>query len=337
MKFMGKEVIANDFLTSSYLNAASLVENNGCRLTYDELMFVINHQPDFDAKDGFVYKNFNGLRFSEDECIDLDRIRTNLELLGNPDVTPNLEEDRGVGMYKPRIKAMENAFPDVDDEYRLRMGKAFLMRTLESKILRNCFIGGRYNNGQVIANLDHRINHKKHKGNETIDFVKELLVDYFDPKYDLLSGSYKPCKAYNGDVIELLDNNPEIVADVVYLDPPYGGDSTDYAFLYQFLEEYIYSQKMDQIDHIKKFGKRFVNKKTYEENFVELLKRLDNFPIWMLSYNDSSWADKDTIVDLLSLYRKNVSVHEVDNYMYNYRSEKKKKVGTEYIFIARDE
>ena len=363
MKFMGKEVIANDFLTSSYLNALALVENPGYRLTFEEMMFVVNNQPKYDVKDGFIYKNYKDIRFTEKECIDLDRFRINLSLLGNSDVSPTLGNDRGVGMYRHRIEGMNRDIPQIphlfsdnqrasfdawfsrynsmtsesvihSDDKRIRMAKAFLLRNMESNILKNCFLGGRYNNGQVIANLDHRINHKNHNGAENIDFIKELLVDYFNPKYDILEGSYKPCVSLNCDIIELLENS-DFVTDVIYLDPPYGGASTDYAYLYQFLEEYIYGEKMDEIDHIQNYGKRFVSKKTYEEHFLKMLELIDRFPIWMLSYNDSSWESKERIIELLSKFRNNVTVHEVNNYIYKYRSDKTDKTGVEYIFIAK--
>ena len=386
MKNMGKRVIANDFLTSSYLNALALVENPGYLLNYDEMMFVVNNEPEYNVEDGFVYKNYLNKRFTDKECRDLDKFRINLSLLDNSYKagvgflntrttiikSPFGSIDRGVDMFKHRIKQMEtygkgaeehdrriglyfdenmnldfkqwfvkynqkfsNSIFSHDNE-RIMMGKAFLLRNMESNILRNCFIGGRYNNGQVIANLAHRQQHEKHNGLTDIDFVKELLKDYFSEKYDgLLSGENKRCLALNCDIITLLENT-NFVTDVVYLDPPYGGASSDYAYLYQFLEEYVYGDTINNLEHIKNYGKRFVNGKTYEENFIHLLELLKRFPTWILSYNDSSWQNKDYIISLLSRYKKYVKVHDINDYVYLYRNNKKEKSGTEYIFVARD-
>ncbi|MFW5891068.1 MAG: hypothetical protein ACOCUI_02515, partial [bacterium] len=280
--------------------------------------------------------------------------------------------DRGIDIYKQRIKQMEKYgkgsenhdrriglyFDDdlnIDfkqwfskynekfskavfqhDEKRIMMGKAFLLRNMENNILSNCFIGGRYNQGQVIAKLSHRLDHPKHKNINDIDFTKRLLEDYCKvEKYDwiLNNSNKKPCLALNCDIIELLKNS-DFSTDLIYLDPPYGGASSDYAYLYQFLEEYIYGEKIENLKHIQKYGKRFSNSKTYEDNFIKLLELIDRFPIWVISYNDSSWQNKDYIKKMLQKFRKNVKVFNINNYVYKYRDDKTNKSGTEYIFLA---
>lgn len=386
MREIGKRVISNDFLTSSYLNALALVENPGYVLNYDEMMFVINNKSCYDEKEAFVYKNYKDIRFTEKECLDLDRFRINLSLLNNSYKssvgflntkttvvkTPFGMIDRGVDMLKHRIKQMEKygkgseehdrrigLYFDKDmnldfrqwfekynqrfttaifnhEEDRIMMGKSFLLRNMENNILNNCFIGGRYNEGQVISRVDHRLQHEKHRGVANINFVKVLVEDYVKfGRYDrfLFEGNKQPCLALNCDIIELLEST-NFVSDLIYLDPPYGGASSDYAYLYQFLEEYIYGEKIENLEHIQKYGKRFSNAKTYEENFVKLLGLIDRFPIWVLSYNDSSWQSKDYIVNLLKSFRKNVKVFSIDNYIYNYRDDKTKKSGTEYVFLV---
>jgi len=386
MKEIGKRVISNDFLTSSYLNALSLVENPGHVLSYEEMMFVMNNVPDYDVTDGFVYRNYKDIRFTEKECEDLDRFRINLALLDdsyksgvgfmNTKTTvvkaPFGGIDRATDMLKHRVKQMDQygkgsenhdrrigLYYDKDmnldfyqwfakynkrfssaifnhDEERIMMGKAFLLRNMESNILSNCFIGGRYNNGQVIANLEHRQSHEKHNLVNDINFSQVMLNDYLkNGKYArLVTGeTQQPCLALNCDIIELLENT-DFVTDIVYLDPPYGGASSDYAYLYQFLEEYVYGVKIDQLEHIQKYGKRFSNSKTYEENFVRLLELTERFPVWVLSYNDSSWQSKDYIMNLLKKYRANVRAFDINNYIYKYRDDKASKPGTEYVFVA---
>ena len=210
-----------------------------------------------------------------------------------------------------------------------------MLRNIEYIILKNCFLGGRYNNGQVIADLSHRQDHDKHKSSKTkeVNFVRELILDFTANKYTDIFDTYNQCLSFNCDVIHLLQNT-EFVADVAYIDPPYGGGSTDYAHMYQFLEEYIYSEKIENIPHVKNYGKRFVNRKGYEENFIEMLSLLERFPIWVMSYNDSSWRSKDYLVEKLKKHKKNVRVHVVE-YEYKYRKEKN-KAGVEYIFVASD-
>jgi adenine-specific DNA-methyltransferase len=141
--------------------------------------------------------------------------------------------------------------------------------------------------------------------------------------------------ALNCDIIELLENT-DFTTDLVYIDPPYGGHSSDYGYMYQFLEEYIYGEKYEDLEYIKEYGKRFVNSKTYEENFVKMLNLMERFPAWLVSYNDSSWESKEYIVDLLKRFKSHVAAYEVDNIDYRYRTERKKKAGIEYIFYARN-
>jgi adenine-specific DNA methylase len=386
MKLMGKSVVCNDFLTSSYMNALSLVENPGFTLDYDEMMFVINNEPDYDKEEGFVYKNHCGVTFTEKECIDLDKFRINLSLLDNSYKAgvgfmntkttavkaPFGGIDRGLDLYKHRVKQLqkygkgsetrdrriglyfdekmnldfEQWFSKYNKKFssllfshedeRLMMGKAFLLRNMESNVLRNCFVGGRYYKRQVIATIEQRNKHPMHRGINEISFIQKLIKDYFSGKYDdFVFSENKRCLALNSDIIELLQNT-DFTTDLIYFDPPYGGSSTDYAYLYQFLEEYIHGKKISELEHIVKYGKRFVSKKTYEENFVKLLELSSRFPVWMLSYNDSSWETKEYITKLLKKYKKRVDVFEINNYVYNYRENKKAKSGCEYIFLARD-
>lgn len=88
-KLMGKQVIANDLLTSSYLNAVAFVENPGIKLTEDEKTFLLhNKNPN---KGTFVEDNYLGIsfrkpgqtcrynKFTLKECQHLDNFRANVD------------------------------------------------------------------------------------------------------------------------------------------------------------------------------------------------------------------------------------------------------------------
>ena len=98
-------------------------------------------------------------------------------------------------------------------------------------------------------------------------------------------------KCFNEDIIELLNSDkltPIFTKEgkrLVYIDPPYGGQTSDYPKLYSFLEEYIYLKPLDEIEKIQKFN-RYSKKKGYEEQFIEFLDALDKtklFDIWIHS------------------------------------------------------
>ena len=123
-------------------------------------------------------------------------------------------------------------------------------------------------------------------------------------------------ECFNEDIIELL-NSGQLTSiftkegkRLCYIDPPYGGQSSDYPKLYSFLEEYIYMKPLDQIEKIQKFN-RYAKAKGYEEQFVEFLDALaktELFDIWVLSYNESSWKPIEEIITLLKKYKPNVVV-----------------------------
>ena len=140
-------------------------------------------------------------------------------------------------------------------------------------------------------------------------------------------------KCFNEDIIELL--NSEKLTPIFsqenkrlcYIDPPYGGQSSDYPKLYSFLEEYIHMKPLNEIEKIQKFN-RYAKKKGYEEQFKKLLESLHDsklFDVWVLSYNESSWCHIDEIVSMLKQYKKNVIIKKKE-YQYNYR---KNEIGTE--------
>ena len=133
-------------------------------------------------------------------------------------------------------------------------------------------------------------------------------------------------KCFNEDVIELL-NSGKLTSiftkdgkRLCYIDPPYGGQSSDYPKSYSFLEEYIHMKPLNEIEQIQKFN-RYAKKKGYEEQFIEFLDSLNNtqlFDIWVVSYNESSWKPIEEIVVLLKKYKKNIIVKKKE-YQYNYR------------------
>lgn len=171
-------------------------------------------------------------------------------------------------------------------------------------------------------------------------------------------------KCFNEDVIELLKSKQLDVIftkegkRLIYLDPPYGGQSSDYPKLYSFLEEYIHMKPLAEIEQIQKFN-RYAKAKGYEEQFVEFLDVLAEtklFDIWVLSYNESSWKPIEEIITLLQKYKKNVVVKQ-KKYQYNYRkneitksvekdvfgeeyeveTNKGKREGVEYLIICKDD
>ncbi|MHA2279333.1 MAG: DNA adenine methylase [Promethearchaeota archaeon] len=410
-KMMGKRVLANDLLTSSYMNAVAFVENPGIKLTNEEKDYLLNHHNP--NKGTFVEDNYLGVqyrpkgkdcrfnKFTLQECQHLDNFRANvdslcdrhlesLSLAANAAVVLRLpfgNVDQSHDIMKHRVKQEKHFGKDsdkcdrrigiyYDDEYNLRFDKWFLkyvddfmkagdasnpkghdvkikraafFANLQQHVLRDCFVGGRMHQGQVLAEIDPRLSHQKNQlkrhfvndGSSEMNFHSQQGEQrrpgeglkwwtFADLK---LPGS---CLAVNMDVVELLQKD-FCQVDCVYFDPPYGGQSSDYATMYRFLEEYVYEDKLENLPHIARHAQRFIKKKDYEDHFAEMLEAAEHIPLWLFSYNDSSWKGIDYITDLIRQYRSKVEIEILTaDYRYLYRKvQGRKSKSTEYLIIAR--
>ena len=76
------------------------------------------------------------------------------------------------------------------------------------------------------------------------------------------------------------------------------------------------------MEHIQKGAKRFAKKKGYQEHFEHLLSLCGDFPVWLTSYNESSYANLDLITSTIKNAGKStVKVFEVP-ITYQYRKGK---------------
>ena len=379
-KAMGKKVICNDLLTSSTITAVCLLENSSIPLTPEEIKFLCKNEPD--ECGSFVLDNYKDKFFTEKECKFLDKYRRNVELLCGDkfycgidlinkatlssipnsnfsvygkdlkklrsthdpsksfwtekwrDTTRKRRDDNNEIMFGPAINEMS-------DKYKA----SFSLMAIENHINQHCFLGGRYYQGQIIADLEHRLEHPKSKGKDITDY--SLRTDKFN---NIMAEG--DSLVFNSDVIELLEAKI-VTADLIYLDPPYGGASSDYSNLYRFLEEYLYEDKLENLEHIQNGSKRFSNKKGYQAEFEHLLSLCSGFKTWMISYNDSSYANIETIIDTIRnagktdikvvevpityQYRKGKNTIDPERSYEDYLEDGHKFVerGVEYLIIAR--
>lgn len=348
-KKMGKEVYCNDLLTSSALTAICLLENESLPLTHDDLNFLCNNKPKDNRS--FVLDNYKNKFFTENECNFLDRYRRNVELLYGDKFYCGLDllnkatlasiPNSNFSVYGKDLKALRSThevgksfwtekwrdttrkrrddsneimFTKSIEEMYKKYKSAFSLFAIESHLNQSCFLGGRYYNGQTMAKMEHRISHEKNNGKE----ITDIPLSIEDFKSALSKGN--GC-VFNSDIIELLESKV-IKADLLYLDPPYGGSSSDYAVLYRFLEEFLYEDKLENLEHIQKGGKRFSQKKGYQAQFENLLSLSSDFKTWLISYNESSYETLDVIISTIkNAGKKNVLVSEIP-ITYQYRKGK---------------
>lgn len=403
LKMMGKKIISNDLLTSSYLNSVAFVENPGIKISDDEKDFLLNNiNPN---KSTFVEDNYMGgspdsrfNKFTLQECRYLDNFRANIDELcgvyeqsismaanaavvmrlpfGNVDASNDIlkhrirqqknygknseKHDRRIGIYYDENlnlrfnKWFSKYLSDftsgvISEHHEPKIKRASFLANLQQHILRDCMVQGRLNKGQAIAELDVRLLHPKNQLKDNWDRQSTEMDFYTKSGSGDTEGKAGQgfkwwtfsdiktsgnCIATNMDIIRLLEM--QIPSDAIYFDPPYGGASSDYSTIYRFLEEYIYSIPIEDMPHIQNNARRFSRKKNYGENFIELLTKSQYIPIWMFSYNDSSWEDLSYIKNIISEFRDNVDVITLtDSYRYLYRSKQgRDNKSCEYFILA---
>ncbi len=192
------------------------------------------------------------------------------------------------------------------------------MANLQLYIMQRSVVG-RLSNGQVISKTSFRKKHHMNSGRQ-ISGKNIYYYNFNDPSFNSLS------KAYNQDAFSFLDK--KIQAQLIYIDPPYGGSQSDYTAMYNFFEDIVnktntYNQNTE--------NKKFARKRQYEENFIQLLKKSSYVKNWAISYNQSSWADIEKLKKCIGKFKKNIKVVQIQ-YAYKQR---KNRDGIQYLILAK--
>lgn len=138
------------------------------------------------------------------------------------------------------------------------------------------------------------------------DIFKELLPEYNAAVFDNL----KDNRSYNENVLTLLPKLTNI--DLVYFDPPYCNSHADYQSFYHLLETYVEYWKDKQfVNGTKRYEPKkysgFDKNSEALSNLQLMFEKANHIPIWLVSYNDRSYPDIDTMVEMITPYR-NVKV-----------------------------
>lgn len=80
-KKAGKQVICNDFLTSSYYYAKAFIENNRITLNKEDFEFIFKFNKE---RDNYITRHFANVFYTTEECKFIDNAYVNIQELGNP-------------------------------------------------------------------------------------------------------------------------------------------------------------------------------------------------------------------------------------------------------------
>jgi adenine-specific DNA methylase len=146
----------------------------------------------------------------------------------------------------------------------------------------------------------------------------------------------KDCIVTQGDALSNIEraiNEQKFIQDVgiIYIDPPYGGQQSDYPFMYSFAEEYVRQTAFESIGELSS-DRKYTKKTGYAEDFSKLLSVLPKDPAWIFSYNDDSWGTKEEITKLIKGFKNDVVVEEVT---YRYQQREDRSSAKEYLILAK--
>lgn len=317
-KRMGAAVWSNDLLASSFLNSLILIE---CERNRPANRSVESFFSPKTLSTSGCAQDYVGVRFSKEEAESLDSFCANIETEYGWSIRQRIEKSsdpRKIESFGEHVHdgSLESFMNSADDNVGYEI--LAITQSVIHYVMDRCYVGGRLNNGQVLAEVSHRLAHARNQG-------CEMKFSRINPYWGVCCNNGRRSIATKMDAVQLLESHcPDV--DLIYIDPPYGGDQSDYSEMYDFFEKFVGYDRPETAE-------RFAAKKRYEENFIKLVSHLPPKSIWTFSYNDDSWESCDRIKAIIQDFeRSEIIVKEVD-YRYKYRS-KEKSSGTEYLIVA---
>lgn len=198
-KSLGLQVFSNDILTVNYHIAKALIENDSQTLSEDDLRVIFGGEP----VEGFMYSHFANRFYFPEECRELDRIRSNVELLNHP-----LKQSLTFALLR---RAMIRKMPY--SRFTINWEKITELRDEEISYA--------------------KYGRRRSYHNKTFRYHFEDNLGRYN---EAVFSNGRSNKAYNLDIYDAID---QVDADVIYLDPPYAGTMNDYYGFYGLLDSYI--------------------------------------------------------------------------------------------------
>lgn len=265
-KQLGKRVITNDFLNFNNLIGRALIENPKYTLDENdlEILFSENRNP---KEFNLMEKLFANLFFLPEEAEFADSFRSNVNRLNN--------------------------------KYKEALALSVMCRSMTRKVTM-----GHFAHTQALKYAADPVRIKRNRSlvRPLKDIFKELLPEYNAAVFDNL----KDNRSYNENILTLLPKLTNI--DLVYFDPPYCNSHADYQSFYHLLETYVEYWKDKQfVNGIKRYEPKkysgFDKNSEALSNLQLMFEKANHIPIWLVSYNDRSYPDINTMIEMITPYR----------------------------------
>ncbi len=266
LKQMGKQTITNDFLKFNSEIGKALIENPNCRLEKEdlEILFSENQNKDkFNLMEGL----FTDLFFPIEDASFADSFRSNILRL--------------------------------DNQYKQALALTVMCRSMTRKVTMGHFA---HTQAMNYASDPARVKRNRSLVRSLKSLFLELLPEYNAAVFD----NGKKNKSFNEDILEILPTLRNV--DLVYFDPPYCNSHADYQSFYHLLETYVMYWKDKQfINGTKRYEPKrhsgFDRKEEAKKSLEKIFKQAEHIPTWIVSYNDRSYPDIDTMVEMMKPYK----------------------------------
>ncbi len=265
-KQLGKKVVTNDFLSFNNLIGKALIENPAYTLDRGDMdiLFSGNSAPEEFC---LMERLFSGLFFVKEEAAFADSFRSNVARLDNP--------------------------------YKRALALTVMCRCMTRKVTM-----GHFAHTQALAYAADPVRVKRNRSltRSLKDLFMELLPQYNAAVFDNAKGN----TSHNENILDLLPHLESV--DLAYFDPPYCNSHADYQSFYHLLETYVEYWKDKQFVN----GTRSYYPKRYSgfdkngeamDSLRLMFERAVHIPLWLVSYNDRSFPDIDTMIGLIEPYR----------------------------------
>jgi len=269
-KQMGKQTITNDFLKFDSEIGKALIENPGWKLEKTDLEILLSENQDHNLFN-LMEVLFTDLFFPREDAAFADAVRSNICRLDNP--------------------------------FKQSLALTVMCRSMTRKVTMGHFA---HTQAMNYAADPARVKRNRSLVRPLKDLFLELVPVYNAAIFD----NKETNKSYNEDILELLPSLNNV--DFAYFDPPYCKSHADYQSFYHLLETYVmYWKDKDFVNGTKRYEPKrhsgFDKINEAKQSLETLFKQAANIPTWLVSYNDRSYPDIDTMTDMLSRY-KNVKV-----------------------------
>jgi adenine-specific DNA-methyltransferase len=297
-KRYGKKVLYNDLLKSNQIIGTAIIENDDVKVTEEDIANVLEFTQD--GYPDFIQREFQGIFFTDDENLWLDRVIANIS--------------------------------HVENQYKRAILMASLFQACLAKRPFNLF--HRANLYLRLNEVPRTFGNKTTWERPFLELFKRYIAEYnravfSNNRENRVIGGFDAINSPNG--VDLVYLDPPYLSK----DPP---RSTNYLAFYHFLEglsDYKQWEENSDVLHGKtkripdnKAIQRFTKKDKALRSFTQLLERFQD-SIIILSYQDEGIPAKAEICYILSGLGKSVEVFEKP---HRYALSRQKK--TELLFVA---